>query len=190
MGTWHLVVIHHSSNWKELQTLLLTLERLRGRPRTDLEGTTVFYFTDNMVTYFIVASGASRSPQLHSLILSIKLLEMELGITLVVVHVPGVVMIKQGTDGQSQGVWTTPLHAHLTQTAINAAIFAPMVFDYPWTQQFLHLLFLESSVASWRYQPWESRWNVNELFDCLTVWCPPPEMARQAIVFELNAWME
>jgi len=31
---------------------------------------------------------------------------------------------------------------------------------------------------------------MENLLDCLTVWCPPPEMAQQVIIFELNTWME
>jgi len=91
----------------------------------------VFYFTDNLVTYFITAAGASWSPQLHELITLVKLTEMELRITLAVVHVPGVVMIEQGTNGQSQGVWVTPLHAHLTQTASMWLCLRPWISTIP-----------------------------------------------------------
>ncbi|CAJ1966080.1 unnamed protein product [Cylindrotheca closterium] len=43
-----------------------------------------------------------------TLIGEIRLLELELDCMLQVVHVPGLVLISQGTDGLSRGVWMTP----------------------------------------------------------------------------------
>ena len=101
MGVWtdqnH--YFHHSSNWKELRTILLALERhllsnaLRGRQ--------MFCFTENMVSYHILCSCSSTSLALHALIRVIKLLEFRLGCRLEVVHFPGNIMIWQGTDGLS-----------------------------------------------------------------------------------------
>ena len=99
-------------------------------------------------------------------------------------------MIEQGTDGQSQGVWATPLHAHLTQTEINAAVFAPLAFDYCFTQWLLATHLPGAHPTRWRYQSWEATSDMQALFDQLTIWYPPPEMARQAITFMLNAWIE
>ncbi len=105
MGQWTPFVFHHSSNWKELKTLLLTLQAIhRARP-PKLHRATLFYFTNNSTTYWVCSSGSSRSPELHRLVEQIKLLELELNIELQVVHVPGVVMIQQGTDGLSRGIW-------------------------------------------------------------------------------------
>ena len=99
------------------------------------------------------------------LITTIKRLELELGVTLVVVHVPGVVMIEQGTDGQSRGVWATALHARLPQATINAAVFAPVKFDYHWTQWMLRDPSPGTRVPAWRYQAWDSPWDARDLFD-------------------------
>lgn len=44
----------------------------------------------------------------HKLIVEIKLMELKLGCHLVVIHVPGVLMINQETDGLSRGVWVSP----------------------------------------------------------------------------------
>jgi hypothetical protein len=56
-GQWTPVVYRFTSNWKELKTLLKTLlltlqhlQQLAHELLTNLVGTTVFYFTDNLVT--------------------------------------------------------------------------------------------------------------------------------------------
>jgi hypothetical protein len=88
MGTWAPHVSSFDSNWRELRTLLWAMERLnrKAHPIQDsgrvsflaksprpakgsVEGRgTLFYFTDNMVTYYIVHNGSSTSPSLHNLI--------------------------------------------------------------------------------------------------------------------------
>jgi hypothetical protein len=69
-----------------------------------LQGLTLFSFTDNLVTYYIVQSGSSLSSELHKLIREIKRLELLLGCRVEVVHVPCTMMIDQGTDGCSRGL--------------------------------------------------------------------------------------
>jgi hypothetical protein len=113
-GKWSPVVFKFSSNWKELDTLKLTLLNLRQEASKEVQGTTVLYFTDNLTTYWVASSGSSPSPRLHVLIKEIRLLEMELDCCLQVIHVPGVVMIDQGTDGLSRGVWASPFHGLTT----------------------------------------------------------------------------
>jgi hypothetical protein len=90
-----------SSNYKEMLTLLNALELLESNPERKAAcfGTTLFYFTDNLVTYFAVQGGSSESPGLQSLVCQIKLLELRLGCLLEVVQ--GVGMIDQGTDAES-----------------------------------------------------------------------------------------
>jgi hypothetical protein len=105
MGTWETHVRHYDLNWRELRTLLHKMERKVTQGEEELRGLTPFYFTDNMVTYYIVHNGSSRSPELHKLIRRIKLLELQLGCRVEVIHVPGVTMISEGTDGLSRGVW-------------------------------------------------------------------------------------
>lgn len=54
MGQWRPQVLHYSSNWKELKTLCLALAHLRTIAHTEsLVGSQLFYFTDNMTTYWI-----------------------------------------------------------------------------------------------------------------------------------------
>jgi hypothetical protein len=69
---------------------------------------TVFYSTDNIVTYFVMQNGSSSSPKLHKLVRAAKLLELRLGCRIEVVHVPGCLMIVQGMGGLSQGMWIAP----------------------------------------------------------------------------------
>jgi hypothetical protein len=105
-GTWSLEVVHFDSNWKELRTILKTIERMAiGVDAANLRGATLFYFTDNMVSYYVVQNGSSSNSELHRLIRSIKTYEVQLGCRIKVIHVPGVAMIDQGTDGLSRGLW-------------------------------------------------------------------------------------
>ncbi len=80
----------------------------RGTDAGLLRGSTLFYFTDNMVSYYVVQNGSSANPALHELICRIKMWEVELGCRIEAIHVPGVAMIDQGTDGLSRGLWISP----------------------------------------------------------------------------------
>jgi hypothetical protein len=88
-GKWSPVVYRFSSNWKELMTLKLSLLHIQKENMGLIRGTTIFYFTDNSSVYWILASGLSPSPELHKLIEEIKALEITLGCTLQVTHLPG-----------------------------------------------------------------------------------------------------
>eukprot|EP00956_Cyclotella_meneghiniana_P038265 scaffold151070_cov70-Cyclotella_meneghiniana.AAC.1 len=186
-GQWDPIVYRFSSNWKELKTLLLTLEQIKLQGGADVCGTTVFYLTDNSTTYWIAQAGHSSSPCLHHLIWQIKCLELELEIHLQVVHVPGVVMISQGSDALSRGVWVTPFQSIQDQRMLTASVFAPIAPD-------LHLI--ESYTRQWSLPPhpqvipWDSEWVGSDLLDRFNVWFPPPELACQAITFVLGTWVE
>jgi hypothetical protein len=69
-----------------------------------------------MVTYYIVHNGNSTSPALHALIRKIKIIELRLGCRLEPIHVPGRLMIVQGTDGLSRGMWVSA--DHLLQSSV------------------------------------------------------------------------
>lgn len=187
-GKWSVGVFKFSSNWKELTTLRLTLEALLEEPIEEVTGTTVFYFTDNLVTYWIGAKGCSSEPRLHAQIEEIKLLEAQLGIQLQVVHVPGLVIIEQGADGLSRGVWISAMHHHeLSQEAIISAIFDPLPFDPTLVHRALQEVAPGPALF---YQDWNSPWDARNFFHKTTVWFPPPEIARQAILFALESWCE
>ena len=79
--------------------------------------------------YFIATSGFSPHTHLYELICDIHILELELGIVLLVFHIPGVVIITQGTDSLSQGIWMSILHTIMDKRTMLLAIFAPTTFD-------------------------------------------------------------
>ena len=106
MGTWRSHTHSFSSNWRELCTVVLTLEcEVGGCGR--LWDSTLFYFTDNLVTYYVVSGGSSRSSEIQRLLCRLKYLEMALAIHLEVVHIPGSHMIEQGADRLSRGLHLT-----------------------------------------------------------------------------------
>jgi hypothetical protein len=147
----------------------------------------VFYFTDNSTTYWIAASGSSRHAELHALIVEIKLLEQKLECSLEVVHVPGLLMITQGTDGLSRGVWMSALHNPVNQQYLTECVFALAPYDPLLVDKYTQWYNLSTS---WRYQDWRQRWDSRECFHWLSVWFPPPKLARQAISFMLEMWVE
>jgi hypothetical protein len=187
MGQWDTAVLSFSSNWKELKTLHLTLEQIRRHAPDSVRGTTIFYFTDNSTTYWIMSSGSSPSPGLHDLIEEIRLLELDLECSLQVVHVPGLVMINQGTDGLSRGVWASFLHNLVHQESLARHIFSPLQPDYSLITQLIRVYDLP---VQWRYQDWSCPWATETLFDTMSVWFPPPEIARQCITCCLDARAE
>jgi hypothetical protein len=186
-GRWSVSVFKFSSNWKELSTLKLSLLQIRDDDVEAVRGTTVFYFTDNSTTYWIAVSGSSGSPGLHALIEEIRLLELELDCSLQVIHVPGLIMIDQGTDGLSRGIWMSALQGLADSERLTQAVFEPLCFDP---------LLVESYIVSYDLAPsythcaWNSVWDATKCFDRLSVWFPPPEIARQVLIFMLETWAE
>jgi hypothetical protein len=190
-GKWSPLVYHFSSNWKELQTLNLTLKRIEEDDPKAVRGTTVFYFTDNSTTYWIAASGSSKSPGLHALIEEIRTRELRLGCFLEVIHVPGIVMIQQGADALSRGIWISPLQGLMDPRRITQAVFDPLPFDACLVQYYVDQLPLIHHLdRDWKYCRWQCTWEAHRVFDRLTVWFPPPELARQVLTFVLECWAE
>ena len=191
MGTWTPQVHHYTSNWKELRTLLLTLEHEAAHNTGRLEGVTVFYFTDNMPTYHIVNKASAGNVELQKLLYKIKHLELQLNCHLVVIHVPGVSMIAQGTDGLSRGIWMSPLHEAIDSRALHVALFSAVSHTEGWRDYLASL----TPQVTWPSQPllleWNDQWNKSLVLQSdFTVMFPPPEMAAQAITFFLDAWVE
>jgi hypothetical protein len=54
MGQWSPIVYAYSSNWKEIMTLKLTLQNIAQIDPGQARGTTIFYFTDNYATYYLL----------------------------------------------------------------------------------------------------------------------------------------
>jgi hypothetical protein len=55
-----------------------------------------------------VQGGSLSSEELHNLMLEIKILENLLECRIEAIHVPGTLVIDQGTDGLSRGLWMSP----------------------------------------------------------------------------------
>ena len=113
---------------------------------------------------------------------------MQLDVFLQVIHIPGVVMITQGTDGLSRGIWMSPLHHRpLSQQQITSAIFAPITPSHTLVDC---LMKKHELSVNWKLMPWSNPWRAEEVFGCCTIWFPPPEIARQLIYFLLESWCE
>ncbi|HEY9814960.1 MAG TPA: hypothetical protein V6D20_04030, partial [Candidatus Obscuribacterales bacterium] len=123
MGTWGAKARPQSSNWKEARTVLEALRQDEESAR--LKDCTVFYMTDNLVSYYIIKGGSSRSPGLHHLVQEILATTERQECRLEVVHVPGTLMITQGTDGLSRGLWLAPSRRSPT---INQELFLPVPY--------------------------------------------------------------
>lgn len=198
-GQWAPTVFAYTSNWKEITTLVVTLEHLSKEHPLTVKGTTLFYFTDNSATYWICQKGSSRHPHLHRQVLRIRALETQLQCQLFVVHIPGKVMIQEGTDGLSRGIWITPLQDQIPRHILLPGIFAPLPFDPSLVHRYLHqevYAYHETqgcpgyTVPPWYRCYWDAPWCAGDCFNQLTVWFPPPELARDIISFILNCHVE
>jgi hypothetical protein len=146
-----------SSNWKEVSTLRLTLQRAKAQ-QAHVDGCTFFYFTDNIFTYYRVMKGASQSPGLQEVVKEIKLLEAELRCHLEVIHIPGTAIITQSTEGLSRGIWYSPLHEHPPQHVILHDILAPLGFSDDvgdWARSQAGL----PSSGEWHFRHWDAPWD-------------------------------
>lgn len=187
-GQWLPVILSRSSNWKEARTCLLTVKHLWRTYGSALRGTTIFYFTDNSTSYYALHKGSSRISALHEIVKEVKLICLHMGCLLETVHVPGRVMIHQGTDGLSRGVWVSPLHSNVTPEEVTAAVFAsvpPVAGLIPWVSQLLTtppLYPLRMGRGPWP--------TADSVFYRSTLWCPPPEMATQLVSKLLLLWCE
>jgi hypothetical protein len=100
-GQWSSEVTEtKSSNWRELNNLVEALERIVKEYA--LEGSEIFIFTDNTTAEAAFWKGTSKSKTLFELVLRLKVLELDYGLILHVIHVSGRRMIAQGTDGLSR----------------------------------------------------------------------------------------
>jgi hypothetical protein len=183
MGVWGARAKPQTSNWKEARTVL---ESLRKEVHTGrLEGRMVFYFTDNLVSYYVINKGSSTSPGLHDLAMEIKELCVQLKCQLEVVHVPGTIMISQGTDGQSRGLWMAP---ERREEGVNQRLFDPVPFTPAlgeWALQELGL-----SGTPFRHLDFGDPLAYSQIRGRLSLWTPPPECGRQVIGSFLRNWVQ
>jgi hypothetical protein len=96
-GIWPSNIEDESSNYCELKNLVDTIvEEVKVGYLKDLE---FWLFTDNSTTESCFHKGSLLSKALHDLVVRLKKIKLEVGFTLFVVHVAGMRMIAQGTDG-------------------------------------------------------------------------------------------
>ena len=192
MGTWRPHVhsfVGGSANYREISTINLALRReLRSEHRDRMRGRLFLYFTDSDVTYNISRKGCSHSPRLHLKVQELKLLELELGCRVEVIHCPGTTMIRQGSDNLSRGVWVTPLNTDFRNVA--AALFRPMPPSVPLLFRVLSLCQSPVPFNQWEWREDLSSWTGSALLGRHVVWSLSPTIARQGISAALNAWVE
>jgi hypothetical protein len=99
IGLWEKAADGASSNWREFENVVESLEA-EGE---NLRGSVVFFFTDNSTVESALYKGNSSSIKLYELVVRLRRLEMKMGCKILVSHVSGKRMIVQGTDGASRG---------------------------------------------------------------------------------------
>jgi hypothetical protein len=100
-GTWSQTISEESSNYRELRNLVDAIELSTNSG--ELQGSEVFFFTDNTTAEGAFFKGTSSSKTLYELVVRMKALEQRGEFKLHVIHVAGTRMIAQGTDGLSRG---------------------------------------------------------------------------------------
>ena len=71
MDVWKLQVHHFTSNWKDLRSLFITLERL-PKDDTSVEGRVLWYLTDNQVIYDVYRKYSSTSVELLKMPITVQ----------------------------------------------------------------------------------------------------------------------
>jgi hypothetical protein len=104
------VTNNESSNFREAGNLIIRLKRMLKTGEIE-EGTEVFVFTDNQVAESTYFWGSAKNFKLHQLILGLRKLEMEGKLIIHFVWIAGTRMIDQGTDGLSQGGFSSGVMA-------------------------------------------------------------------------------
>jgi len=174
-GQWSTSMSEASSNYRELNNLILGIEEAVAQGL--LNDCEVFLFMDNSTAESAFHKGTSSSKNLFQLILPLRLLQMHHGLFINVIHVAGTKMQAQGTNELSRG----SLSSGVLQGR-NMLSYIP-----------LHRLSLERSPT---LQPWISTWfqsgSAVTFLDPLGlfttghqagsyVWAPPPGAAEVAL---------
>jgi hypothetical protein len=101
IGLWGDDEESETSNWKEFQNQVEALEEEAREGH--LTNAMVFFFTDNSTVEACLYKGNSSSPKLFKLMVRMRKLEMTYNVKVVISHVSGKRMIKEGADGVSRG---------------------------------------------------------------------------------------
>lgn len=190
MGTWDDTVVSASSNWKEMCTLKQTLENERIRGGNRVRHRKLLYCTDNMVMCDIFRKGNSKSPTLQRLFLEVKLLEVILQCHLLLIHVPGTTMIREGTDGLSRGVTLQPFYEYEGNTLL-PLLWRPAIPSNSLLLWALNKLGTQwESKSKWIFQTDYSNWSRGLMIGHNILWCVSPGFGKQAILQALYTWVE
>jgi hypothetical protein len=103
-GVWGKDQQHASSNYRELNNLVTSIETMTSDGT--LAGGEVYIFTDNFTAESAFYKGNTSTKALFELVLRLRTVEMLGLIQLHVIHVAGTRMMSQGTDGLSRGCLT------------------------------------------------------------------------------------
>jgi hypothetical protein len=101
IGTWGKDSEAETSNWREFENLVTTLES-EGQ-RGNLEGAVVVMCTDNSKAEAATNKASSTSPKLYRLAVRLRALQFRHGAQFIASHIAGERMKDQGTDGISRG---------------------------------------------------------------------------------------
>ena len=102
IGIWGYEESEESSNFREFRNVVESIEEEAARGR--LNGSELFFFTDNSTVESALFHGTSSSPKLLELVIRMRLIETKYTLSLKVSHVSGKRMIAQGSDGISRGL--------------------------------------------------------------------------------------
>jgi hypothetical protein len=97
IGTWGKDSEDDSSNWREFENLVTTLESEVASG--NLNGAAVVICTDNFTVEAAANKASSTSPKLYRLAVRLKALQFRCGAQFTIPHVAGERMKDQGTDG-------------------------------------------------------------------------------------------
>ena len=187
-GSWDFSVNSFTSNWRELKTILFALHRLvRDKPADEIRDTLSFVFTDNRVSYWILHSGSSKIPKLHELVLEIVLITSHYRIHLEVIWVPGELMIEEGSDGLSRGIWISPCRNNMLSSGHIRAILRPAPHTPEVIQWIQNITNLTDKI---HYVNYQRPLYYNKILGRTILVTPPPHVARQIMNSVLCYWVE
>ena len=143
--------------------------------------------TDNMVSYYILQSGSSRNSSLHELVIRIQLQLIHLQIDLIIIWIPGSLMILEGSDGLSRGLWITPCKNGILSSAyipkhFRAAPHGKDIFDW--------IVHISGCPDTPRWVNHMRPLHHKIIIGTCTFFTPPPHVARQVINAALSYWVE
>jgi hypothetical protein len=87
----------------------------------------------------------------------------------------------------SRGVWCSAFQHLADQGKLTASIFAPLEPD---PTLIADIVYRHGLQADWMICDWSQSWPSYKLFNRLSVWFPPPEIARKLITYLLKTWSE